>query len=365
MKLLVINPGSTSTKISLYDDDKELFTKSIYHDADVINKYDHVNEQIPFRKKVIIGTLKDYGYDLKDIDVFIGRGGSAFSQKEGVTIIDSRLYEDTKNAVGGSIHPAKLGVMIAYEFGSLYNKPMYTLNPTNTDELCDLARFTGIKGVYREASLHALNQKAVAREYARRNNKNYEDLNLIVCHIDGGITITAHQKGKMIDSNVGSGGDGPFSPTRIGSIPISTLLDYLKSHSFEETRDLTTRRGGFVSFFNTSNAEKIREKINKGDTSAKLVWDAMIYNIAKEIGAMASVLKGEVDQIILTGGYIRFKDLVDDIKSYSNYIADITCIEDLEQETFAIEVNKVLNGEIKARVYSGKPVFKGFKGIDF
>lgn len=365
MKLLIINPGSTSTKISLYEDDKELFTKSIYHDADIINKYSHVNDQIPFRKEVIIDTLNNYGYDLKDIDVYVGRGGSAYSQKEGVTIIDSRLYEDTKNAVGGSIHPAKLGVMIAYEFGSLYNKPMYTLNPTNTDELCDLARFTGIKGVYRKASLHALNQKAVAREYAKRINRNYEDLNLIVCHIDGGITITAHQKGKMIDSNVGSGGDGPFSPTRIGSIPVDTLLDYIKSHSFEETRDLTTRRGGFVSFFNTSNADKIREKISNGDSMAKLIWDAMVYNIAKEIGAMASVLKGDVDQIILTGGYIRFNDLVEDIKSYSNYIADIICISDLEQETLAIEVNKVLKGKKEARIYSGRPVFEGFKGIDY
>ena len=365
MILLIINPGSTSTKISIYEDDTEIFTKSIFHDADIINKYDHVNDQIPFRKEVIISTLKDYGYSLEDIDIFVGRGGSAYSQKEGVTIIDSKLYEDTKNAVGGSIHPAKLGVMIAYEFGNLYKKPMYTLNPTNTDELCDLARFTGIKGVYRKASLHALNQKAVAKEYAKRINKKYEDLNLIVCHIDGGITITAHKKGRMIDSNVGSGGDGPFSPTRIGSIPIDALLDYLKKHSYEETRDLTTRKGGFISFFNTSNAEIIRERIKDGDKSAKLVWDALIYNIAKEIGAMASVLKGKVDQIILTGGYIRFNDLVEDIKDYSNYIADLTCIKDLEQETFAIEVNKVLKGETKPQKYSGKPIFNGFEGIDY
>lgn len=365
MKILIINPGSTSTKLSVYDNDTELFTESIYHDADVINRYHRVNDQIPFRKEVIIESLNKHKINIEDIDCYVGRGGSAYSSKEGITIIDKLLYEDTKNAVGGFIHPAKLGVMIAYEFGTLYNKPMYTLNPTNVDEFCDYARFTGIKGVYREASAHVLNQKAVGKEYANRNNLRYEDINLIICHIDGGITISAHCHGKMIDSNIGAGGDGPFSPTRIGSIPIGSILNYAKTHSLEEIRDLTSRSGGFVSFFGTSNADLIRERIKNGDKASALVWNAMIYNIAKQIGAMSAVLKGDVKQIILTGGYIRFYDLVEDIKSYTSYIAPITCISDLEQETFAIEVNKVLKGEEKPNIYTGKPVFDGFEGIDY
>lgn len=365
MKLLIINPGSTSTKVSLYEDEKEVFTKSVFHDANVLITFKHINDQVPFREEVIQEILKEYGYKLEDIDAFVGRGGSAYSQKEGITLIDERLYIDTKNSVSGSVHPAKLGVMMAYDFGTKYNKPMYTLNPTNIDELCDLARFTGIKGVYRDPSVHALNQKAVAKKYAEDNNLKYDEINLIVCHIDGGITITAHSNGKMIDSNVGAGGDGPFTPTRIGSIPIRTFINYLKDHPIEEAKNLTSKTGGFVSFFNTSNGDKVRELIANGDKSAKLVWDAMIYNIAKQIGAMASVLKGNVNQIILTGGYIRYSDLVEDIKSYCSYIAPITCIKDLEQETLALEALKALRGEIKPNIYTGQPQFKGFEGIDY
>ena len=170
-RLLVINPGSTSTKISVFDGDKNIFTESIFHDA---------------RKEVILSFLGKHGIDMESIDVFIGRGGCAYSQPEGVMIIDEKLYEDTMNDKGGSDHPAKLGVMLAYTFGKEYGKPMYTVDPTNVDELCDEARITGIKGIYRRAQSHVLNQKGIARKYAAENGKKYDDLRLIVAHIDGG-----------------------------------------------------------------------------------------------------------------------------------------------------------------------------------
>lgn len=363
MKILVINPGSTSTKLSIYENDHELYTESIFHDAPVLLKFKHVNDQMEFRERVILDFLNKHNVSFEDIDAITGRGGSAYSQKSGVIKIDESLYLDTYNGVGGSEHAAKLGVMLAYKLGKEHNIKCYTMDATNVDELCDYARITGINGVYRNAQSHVLNQKAVAKYYAREIGKKYEECNFIVCHIDGGITVSAHHNGKMIDGNVGSGGDGSFTPTRIGSVPVLTLLDYIEKHSLQDVRTMCSRSGGFVSYFNTSNVDTIRELIKKGDKKASLIWKAMIYNIAKEIGSMSCVLKGNVDAIILTGGFIRFNDLIDDLKEYCGHIGKIVCVADREQETLALETYKVLTGEIEANEYTKEPVFKGFDFI--
>ncbi len=363
MKILVINPGSTSTKLSIYEDDKKLFEESVFHDAPILRSFKHVNDQTPFRRKVIDDFLDKYHVSIKEIEAIACRGGSAYPQASGVIKVDECLYNDTLSGVGGSEHAAKLGVLLGYELSKEYNIPMFTLNATNVDELCDEARITGIRGVYRNAQSHVLNQKAVANYYATSVGKKYEECNFVVCHIDGGITVSAHKKGRMIDGNVGSGGDGSFTPTRIGSIPVLPLLDYLEKHSLNEVREMCTRSGGFVSYFNTSNVDTIRKLIDNGDKKAKLIWDSMIYNIAKEIGAMSVVLKGDVDCIILTGGFVRFNDLVDSIKEYCGYISKIVVVQDREQETLALEVYKVMIGANKAKEYTGKPVFSGFDFI--
>ena len=362
MKILVINPGSTSTKISLFENEKNLYTESLFHDAPELLKFPHVNDQTGFRKQVILDFLKKHDTDPKDIDVFVGRGGSAYSQPAGVTVIDERLYNDTKNAVGGSNHPAKLGVMIAYEMCKEFGGQMYTLNPTNVDELCDLARPTGIKGVYRKPQTHVLNQKGIAQLHAAKLGKAYEECNFIVCHIDGGITITAHSQGRMIDSTEGAGGDGPFTPTRLGSIPILEVCDYLEAgHTIGELRIMLSRAGGFVSHFGTSNADTIHEMIESGDKYAALIWDTMCYQLCKSIGAMSTVLKGRVDAILLTGGLVRFKDLVDFVKDRCGFIAPIeTYAGEVEQEAMAEAAYKAATGEIVPRTYSGRPVFEGF-----
>lgn len=363
MKILVINPGSTSTKISVYEDEQEIFLEDIFHDAPELLKYPHVNDQLHFRKEVIDQILSRHNLKVKDIDAIVGRGGSAYPQKSGVIKIDERLYQDTFDGVGGSEHAAKLGVMLAYKYQEENNIPAYTLNATNIDELIDEARLTGIKGVYRNAQAHALNQKAVANYYASSIGDKYENLNLIVAHIDGGITVGAHKKGRLIDCNVGSGGDGTFTPTRIGSVPVLALLDYIESHSLEEVRLMCSRSGGFVSFFGTSDGEKIHDLVLNGDKRATLVYNSMLYNILKEIGAMAAVLNFNVDGIILTGGYIRFLDLVTYLKVNCRKIAPVVCVKDKEQETLAFETLKVLKGESEANTYTGEPVFKGFDFI--
>ncbi len=361
-KILVINPGSTSTKISLFEDDVNVFTESLFHDAPELLKFPTVNDQLPFRKQVILDFLKEHGVDPSQIDVFVGRGGSAYSQPSGVTVIDDRLMADTTAGVGGSDHPAKLGVMLAYELCKQYGGQMYTLNPTNVDELCDEARPTGIRGVYRRAQTHVLNQKAIAQIHAEKLGRKYEDCSFIVSHIDGGITITAHEKGRMIDSTEGAGGDGPFTPTRLGSIPLLEICQYLEEgHTTQELRVMLSRAGGFVSHFGTSNSDTVHQMMDGGDKYAALIWHTMCYQLCKCIGEMAAVLKGHVDGILLTGGLVRFPDLVEYVSDHCGWIAPISAYPgEVEQEAMAGAVLEVLHGHAQARIYTGKPVFTDF-----
>ncbi len=361
MKILVINPGSTSTKVSLFEDDTSIFEESEFHDAPILLQYPTVNDQVPFRKQVVLDIIKRNGYKPEGIDVYAGRGGSAYPQRAGVMPIDERLYRDTWNAVGGSEHAAKLGVLLAYELCNEFGGRMFTVNPTNTDELCDYARMTGIAGVYRSAQSHVLNQKAVARFHANTLGKKYEDCRFVAAHIDGGITINAHDCGRMVDGNVGSGGDGPFTPTRIGSVPVLSLLDYMEEHSLSEARLMCSRAGGFVSHFGTSDARKVHRMVEAGERKAVLIWNAMIYQICKEIGAMSAVLCGKVDGILLTGGLVRFSDIVEGIQAHCGWIAPITVYPgEMEQEELAGAVLRVLRGEDEAHTYTGEPVWKGF-----
>ena len=362
MKLLIINPGSTSTKVSYFEDERNIYTESIFHDAPELLKYPTTNDQMPMRKQVILDFLRSHGMTPGDMDVFVGRGGCAYSQASGVMTIDRQLVLDTAADKGGSDHPAKLGVMLAYELGTACGKPMYTVNPTNVDELCDYARLTGIAGLYRRAQTHVLNQKGIAAIHAKSLGKRYEELNLIVCHVDGGITVTAHQKGRMIDSTEGAGGDGPFTPTRLGSIPIMEVLQYLdEGHTTEQMRAMLSRSGGFVSHFGTSDAAKIHALVESGDKKAQTVWNAMIYQLCKSIGSMAAVLEGRVDGILLTGGLMRYGDILEGVRQRCGWIAPIAVYPgECEQEAMANAVLEVLRGEKSPHTYTGKPVFQGF-----
>jgi len=365
-KLLVINPGSTSTKISLFINEKELFERSQFHDAPLLLQFPHVNDQVPFRYQVILEMLEKEGVSPSDIDVFVGRGGSACTQPGGVTIIDQKLYDDTEAAVGGSEHAAKLGVMLAWRFAQDYHRPAYTLNPTNVDEYCDYARLTGIRGLYRTPHSHVLNPKAVAEAHAESLGKRYEDCNFIVAHIDGGVTVSAHDHGRMIDGTMGADGDGPFAPTRIGSVPVLELLDYLETHPLDDVRRMCSRSGGFVSLFGTSNSDTVHALVDRGDKKAVLVWNTMLYQICKSIGAMSAVLSGKVDAILLTGGLMRFDDITPFIRERCGWIAPIHVYPgEMEQEAMAFPVLKVLRGQAKAMTYSGRNVWQGFEGVTF
>ena len=362
MKILVINPGSTSTKISVFEDRNPIFTQSVFHDAPLMLSFKTTNDQLPYRKQVTLDLLKEHNISMQDIDIIVGRGGSAHTQKGGLTKVDQNLFNDTKAEVAKTDHAAKLGVMIAYELSQEYNKPAFTINPTNMDELEDVARITGIKGLYRRPQSHALNQKAIAQLQAKNLGKDLKDCNFIIAHIDGGITVGAHKGGRMIDCTEGAGGDGPFTPTRIGSIPVLEVVRYLENnHKTQEIRDLCSHSGGFVSYFGTSDTKKVYELVQAQDPQATLVWQAMLYQISKCIGEMATVLKGKVDNIILTGGLVRYKEIVDYIKDSCSFIAPIaTYPGEVEQEAMAWAVCDYLDGKVQPKTYVAKDVFQGF-----
>jgi len=363
-RILVINPGSTSTKVSLFEDERLVFEKSLFHEASELLRFPHVNDQLSFRKDVILRMMADEKVAPESIDAFVGRGGSACTQTGGVTAVDERLFNDTVAGVGGSEHPAKLGVMLAWEFSRQNGKPAYTLNPTNVDEFCDLARLTGIRGVYRQSRSHVLNQKAVAAFHARSLGRRYEDCRFIVAHIDGGITVSAHDRGRMVDGNMGADGEGAFTPTRIGSMPVPALLDYIEAHSVAEVRLRCTRAGGFVDLLGTSNADTVHALVDAGDQRATLVWQTMIYQVCKMIGAMGAVLCGRVDAILLTGGLVRFADIVSGIRERCGFLAPIEVYPgEMEQEALAFPVLNVLRGEAEARTYTGRNVWNGFADI--
>ena len=361
-KMLVINPGSTSTKVSYFENERNVYTQSIFHDAPELLAYPTVNDQIPLRRRVVEDFVRGHGLRMEDMDAFVGRGGSAYPQAAGVMEIDQALVRDTAAGVGGSDHPAKLGVMLAYALCREYGGRMYTVNPTNVDELCDYARPTGIAGVYRRAQTHVLNQKGIAAIHAKKLGKKYQNCNFIVSHIDGGITVTAHARGKMIDSTEGAGGDGPFTPTRLGSIPVMEVLTYLESgHTTDQVKTMLSRSGGFVSHFGTSNADTVHALVEQGDAKAVTIWSTMIYQLCKSIGAMAAVLEGRVDGILLTGGLVRFGDIVRGVQQRCGWIAPITVYPgECEQEAMADSVLEVLRGEKQANRYTGQPVFRGF-----
>lgn len=350
--------------MSLFDDEKAVFERNLFHDSSVLLKFAHVNDQLPFRLGVIMDMLKEEGVAVESIDAFVGRGGSAHSQHGGTLRIDEKLFADTVAGVGGSEHPARLGVMLAWRLAQETGKMALTLNATNVDEFCDLARLTGIKGLYRTSHSHVLNQKAVAERHAKMMGRRYEDCNFIVAHIDGGITAAAHERGRMIDGNMGADGEGAFTPTRIGSVPVLQLLDYIEAHSVSDVRLKCTRAGGFTDLFGTSDSDKIHSLVESGDRKAALVWNTMLYQVCKMIGEMSVVLKGKVDAILLTGGLLRFPDVEAAVRERCGFIAPISAYPgEMEQEAMAYAAFKVLRGEETAGTYTGVPVWNGFGDI--
>jgi len=361
-RIFIINPGSTSTKLSLFENETCLFTEDTFHDSSVLLTFPTINDQLDYRMEVVERFLSERGIDLHGVDAIVGRGGSSYSVCGGVYHIDDVLIRDTRACKGGLYHASMLGVQMAKAMHDKYGGMLLMMDPTVVDELSDLARVTGVRGVYRKAASHALNLKETARRHARSIGKCYEECSLIVCHIDGGISVTAHHHGRMIDAVDASGGEGPFTPTRMGSMAITDIIDAMKNVSQQELKALCSQAGGFTSHFGTSNSDVVHDMVDRGDTRAVRVWQAMIYQICKSIGAMAAVLEGKVDGIVLTGGLLRFDDVLEGITRRCSWIAPVSAYPgEFEQEAMAAGAMRVLTGEEQAMTYPGKPVWNGFE----
>jgi len=352
-KLLIINPGSTSTKIGVYEDEKEVLEETLRHSSEEIGKFEGVFEQLDFRKDVILKVLKEKDFDIKTLNAIVGRGGLLKPIEGGTYAVNDAMLNDLKIGVQGQ-HASNLGGIIANQIGTSLDIPSFIVDPVVVDEMSDVAKISGIPEIERKSIFHALNQKAVAKRYAKENGKKYEDVNLIVAHMGGGVSVGAHKDGKIIEINNCLDGDGPFSPERSGGLPVGDLVKMCFSgkYTLEDMKKKLTGKGGFVAYLNTNDAREVIAKMEAGDEKAKLIFDAMSYQVAKEIGSCAAVLSGKVDAIILTGGIAYGKETVSYIKEKVQFIADVV-IYPGEDELLALAQGgiRVLSGQEKAKVY--------------
>ena len=352
-KLLIINPGSTSTKIGVYSDEKEVLVETLRHSSDEIAKYDSIFEQKNFRKEVIMNILKKNNIDVSSLDAIVGRGGMLRPIPGGTYEVTDKLLEDLKIGVSGQ-HASNLGGILANEIAKEVGIRSFIVDPVVVDELQDVARISGMPELPRRSIFHALNQKAVAKRYAKECGKRYEDLNLVVVHMGGGVSVAAHRDGLVIDVNNTLDGDGPFSPERSGSVPVGDLVKLCFSGKYTQAEIYSkiVGKGGYVAYLNTNDARDVLKAKEEGDEYASLIFEAFIYQICKAIGEMSTVLNGKVSQIILTGGIAYSPVVVNAIKERVQWISDVTVYPG-EDELLALAQGalRVLNGEEEAKEY--------------
>ena len=352
MRVLVINPGGTSTKISIFEDKTEILKKSITHTREELKSFKKVFDEGPYRKKLILDILKQENIDIKSFDTVVGRGGLMKPIEGGTYKVNDQMIEDLKNEVNGE-HASYLGAVLAKEIGDEINVESFVVDPVSVDEFQPVSRFTGISDIEKASWLHALNHKAVSRKVAESMGGKYEDYNFIVAHLGSGISIVAHKNGKMID---GSGGrsDGPFSPERCGGLLAYPLIElcYSGKYTREELVTKVSSAAGMYDYLGTKDMIEIQNRVDNGDKEAKLVVDAFIYQTTKEIWMYAASLEGKVDKIILTGGIAYSENIVHKISENVSKLANVAVIPgEMEMEALALGALRVLSGEEKVKVY--------------
>ncbi len=353
IRILAINPGSTSTKIAVYDDDREIFATTIRHATAEIDQFTSISSQYDFRKDLIIKILRENSIDLTTLTAVIGRGGLLKPVEGGTYKVNAKLLHDLQHGLSGE-HASNLGGIIAFAIAEQLHIPSYIVDPVVVDELEPIARISGIPEIERKSIFHALNQKAVARKHAERLGKRYERLNLIVAHIGGGISVGAHRKGRVIDVTNALDGDGAFSPERAGGVPVGDLVRFCLCGKYDADfiKKRVTGSGGLTAYLRTNDARDIEKMIDNGDEKAELIYSAMGYQIAKDIGAAAAVLRGDIDGILLTGGLAYSEKLVTFIKEHIHFIGKVYVFpgED-EMEALVMGGRRVLMGEEEVKTY--------------
>jgi len=356
-RILAINPGSTSTKFAVYFNEQCVLSKTLRHSVDELSAYADITEQFGYRKGMIIDALMEEGIEIDKIKRIIGRGGLTYPLESGVYLVDQLMLKHAREGVFGQ-HASNLGPIIAdYIANQIPGAHAYIADPVVTDELDEIARVTGHPKFWKRSIFHALNQKATARLHARKTGNHYEDMNLIVVHLGGGVSVGAHSNGRVVDVNNALDGDGPFSPERSGSLPVGQLIDLCFSgrYSKAEIYRMVVGEGGYVAYLGTNNAHDVELRAAAGDEKARFIQEALSYQVAKTIGEMAVVLRGQVDAILLTGGMAHSQPLNDLIKGRVSFIAPVFVYpgED-ELEALAMNALMVARGELQAKKYNPK-----------
>ena len=348
IKSLIINPGSTSTKIGVFEDETLLFEETLRHSTEEIAQYASIVDQKDFRKQIILDLLDKKNFDIKSLQVVVGRGGMLKPIPGGTYAVSDELLHDLKIGVQGQ-HASNLGGILAREIGD-----SIIVDPVVVDELIPIARYSGVPELPRTSVFHALNQKAVAKRFAKEQGKAYDSLNLIVVHMGGGVSVGAHEKGNVIDVFNALDGDGAFSPERAGAVPSGALvkLCYSGKYTEKEVYKKIVGGGGFNAYLNTNDMRDVEKMVEGGDKNAEEIRDAFIFQVAKNIGSMSCVLKGKVDQIIMTGGIAYDKQVIAGLKERVGFIAPVTVYPG-EDELLALAQGalRVLNKEEAAKEY--------------
>lgn len=361
-QIIAINPGSTSTKVAVFDDETKRFSINVSHSSDELKKFPEIVDQLDYRKETILNALKEHEVDLNKTAAFSGRCTGLLPMPGGVYEVNDLMYEH--GSIGpGSKHPGNLGPMIARDFARQFGGRSFVVNPSSVDEFCIEARPTGMQEIIRTSRGHPLNQKEVARRYAAQLGKRYEDINVVVVHMGGGISVTAHQKGLMIDTVDSTRGEGRMAPTRSGTVPAAELVELCFSGTYtkKQLMDKIMKVGGWTDLLGTADALEVERRIAAGDKFAKLIYETTAYQIAKDVGALSAVLAGEVDGILLTGG-LAYSDMFTElITRRTGFIAPVVRFPgEFEMEGLASGALRVLRGDEIPQFYTGKPVFRGF-----
>lgn len=346
MKLLTINPGGTSTKIAVFEDEKQVLKLGIIHTQEDLSGFKHVFDQFEYRKGLILDALKAEGIDIRELSAVVGRGGLMNPMPGGTYRVNERMLNDLKHAIHGE-HPSNLGAALAKKIGDEVGAPSFVVDPVSVDELMPIARISGIADLERPSWFHALNHKAVARWAAERIGRKYEESNLIIAHLGSGNSIVAHKNGRMVD---GSGGrtNGPFSPERSGGLPAYPLVElcYSGKYTHEEMVAKISSIGGMYDYLGTKDAGEVEQRMSQGDEKAKLVYQAFVYTVAKEICSYGAVFEGKVDCIVLTGGIAHSRYVTDEIRRMTGFLGPVEVVAgEFEMEALALGALRVLRGE--------------------
>ncbi|MCL2561399.1 MAG: butyrate kinase [Rikenellaceae bacterium] len=352
-RILAINPGSTSTKVAIYDGRKLLKEITLRHSTEELAGFKRIADQFDFRKRIILDTMKEADIDIASLDAVIGRGGMLKPVDSGIFEVNEAMKADLRASARGE-HASNLGGLIASDIAEMLGIPAYIADPVVVDELDDVARIGGLPELERVSIFHALNQKAMARMYAERVGRRYEDLNLIVVHLGGGISVGAHRQGRVVDVNQALDGEGPLSPERAGTLPAGALarMCFSGKYTEEQVLKMITGKGGLVAHLGTNDCRDASRMADEGNAKARLVLDAIAYNTAKYVGAVAAVLKGRVDAIIITGGIANDKKICAYIAEHVGFIAPVEVMPgENELEALAFNALRVLEGETVPKVY--------------